>query len=158
MFSLPQRKAGATRPKNSDGAGTRDSRYERSVVFCPHCYALITAGDAWCPVCGADLHDWHPKSYAERLILALNHPLADVRMRAIIALGLRRERAAEQALVACALRHPHDVVAGLEIINSLGLLRDGAKAKRGLSRLIRMHPARLIKEAAQSALRNRSTS
>ena len=96
MFSLPQQKGGTTRSAKDD-TGTEDSRYERSVAFCPHCYVMIAAGDASCPASGADLRDWHAKGYGARLILALNHPLADVRMRAIIALELRREKASEQA-------------------------------------------------------------
>jgi hypothetical protein len=36
------------------------------------------------PSCGASLDDWHAKSYAERLILALGHPLAGVRSRPVI--------------------------------------------------------------------------
>jgi hypothetical protein len=56
------------------------------------------------------------------------------------------------------LRHPNDVVAGLEIISSLRLLGNGAEGKHGLSRLACLHPARLIREAAQSAMRNRSKS
>ena len=132
----------------------RRSRRDSSIAFCPHCYALITAGDAQCPICGADLQEWHAKGYVERLVLALNHPLADVRMRAIIALGWRRESAAERALVDCALHHPSDVVAGLEIITSLRLLSEDAPNRDGLMQLAHSHPARAVRQAARLALQN----
>jgi hypothetical protein len=154
MFSLPQRKTGTAWPVKSDGSGTRDSRDERSVAFCPHCYALITAGDASCPACGADLRDWHAQGYGARLILALNHPLADVRMRAIIALGWRREKAGERALVECALRNPKDVVEGLEIVESLRLISEHDSKREGLSLLARSHPARPVKQAVNSVLKS----
>ena len=41
MFSLPQQKAGTARSVKNDRPGTGDSGYERSVAFCPHCYAMI---------------------------------------------------------------------------------------------------------------------
>jgi hypothetical protein len=105
-------KPSATRCATELRPGTRDFRCKSSVAFCPHCYALITVGDARCPICGAD---WYARSYAARLFLAWNHPLADVRMRATIALGLRRERLAGQPLVECA---------------SYGILRTSSRAWR----------------------------
>jgi HEAT repeat protein len=152
MFSLPQQKAGSTRPVKNDRPGIGDLRYESSVAFCPHCYAMIPTGDASCPACGADLRDWHAQGYGARLILALNHPLADVRMRAIIALGLRREKAAEQALVECALRNPKDVVEGLEIVKSLRLIAEVSSEPEVLLRLARDHSARAVRAAADVAL------
>jgi hypothetical protein len=38
------------------------------------------------------LEEWQRRSYVEKLIAALHHPLADVRMRVTIALGLQRQR------------------------------------------------------------------
>jgi HEAT repeat protein len=93
----------------------------RQLAFCPNCYAQIPVDAAICPHCRATLSDWQEKTYPDRLIDALGHPLSEVRMRAIIALGWRKERAAERPLVDCALRHPIDVIEGLEIFNSLNL-------------------------------------
>jgi len=68
------------------------------LAFCPACYAEVPVDTAVCPHCGASLEEWQRRSYAEKLIPALHHPLADVRMRVIIALGLQHETQAEQAL------------------------------------------------------------
>jgi hypothetical protein len=105
-----------------------------------------------CPHCGASLEEWRHRSYAEKLIAALHHPLADVRMRVIIALGLQRENRAEQALIECALRHPIDVVEGLEIVNSLRLIADRGSVSTPLLTLADTRPARPVRRAAREAI------
>lgn len=120
--------------------------------FCPSCFAKLDAEADACPECGARMEGLSARDYRDKLLCALHHPLAEVRMRAIIALGLRAEPETAEALVACAFRHPTDVTAGLEIIARLrtwpeGPLRDGAL--RALSR----HPSRLVVKAAERSLR-----
>ena len=73
-------------------------------IYCPSCFRRVAADTPRCPHCTAILSDLDRRSYRERLITALNHPLAEVRMRAIIALGLRRQVAAVNPLLACAFR------------------------------------------------------
>lgn len=58
------------------------------LAFCPGCYRRIPLHLETCPHCGVSLRGFEAKSYSDRLISALGHPLADVSMRAIIALGL----------------------------------------------------------------------
>jgi hypothetical protein len=87
------------------------------------------------------------------LIEALKHPLSDIRMRAIIVLGKRRECTAEQALVDCAMAYPSDVVQGLEIANSLRLIREGETTSWALEKLAKDHPAHAVREAAATALK-----
>ena len=83
--------------------------------FCPACFAPLAQEADTCPACGARMTELSSRDYREKLVHALLHPLADVRMRAIIALGLRGEAEMAEALVECAMRHPTDVVQGLEI-------------------------------------------
>lgn len=73
-------------------------------------------------------------------------------MRAIIALGRRGEVDAARALVECALRHPRDVVEGLEVLRSLNRLEAGQPRMAALRMLAQRHPANAIKEAAARAL------
>jgi hypothetical protein len=73
-------------------------------------------------------------------------------MRVIIALGLLREKWAEAALVECALRHPIDVVEGLEIVNSLRLIAEGGSGLTALRTLVDKHPARPVRRAAREAI------
>lgn len=121
--------------------------------YCPVCAGPIEAQAARCPRCRADLEAWSRKGFADKLIGALDHPLYDIRMRAIIVLGKRREKAAERALVACALKHPADVVQGLAIVNSLRLIRGREGPSRALDALARRHPARAVRDAAAKALK-----
>jgi HEAT repeat protein len=93
------------------------------------------------------------KNYAERLIEVLRHPLSEVRMRAIIALGWRGERAAERPLVDCALRHPIDVIEGLEIANSLRLIRNSGSDDTWLQILTVHHSAQAVRTMSAEILR-----
>ncbi len=73
-------------------------------------------------------------------------------MRAVIALGWRGEPETADDLAACALRHPSDVVEGLEIINSLVQMKDVVARQTALSTLKAHHPAHAVREAAARVL------
>jgi HEAT repeat protein len=92
------------------------------------------------------------RDYREKLVHALRHPLADVRMRVIIALGRRGESETAEALVECALRYPIDVVAGQEIVCSLARLKSADVRQTALSTLEARHPASIVRKAAKRAL------
>lgn len=125
----------------------------KELAFCPSCYARIPLDTEICPRCHASLRRWQEKTYSTRLIEALGHPLSEVRMRAILALGWRGERAAEEPLVDCALRHPIDVIEGLEIVNSLRLIRDKVSGDSWLQILADRHPARAVRTRAAEILK-----
>jgi len=125
---------------------------ERGAQICPSCYRVIALSARRCPRCGADLAALSQRDYPEKLIAALEHPLDDVRMRAILAIGWRRDASAAQALVDCALRHPRDVVQALAVVGSLARLEPRATASTALNRLADSHPARAIQVAARQVL------
>jgi len=125
----------------------------RKLAFCPKCYAEIPLNAEICPHCRTSLKDWQEKTYADRLIAALGHPLSEVRMRAIIALGWRAERGAGKPLADCTLRHPIDVIEGREIVNSLRLIRDKWSDDTWLLYLSVHHPAGVVREMAAEILR-----
>jgi HEAT repeat protein len=120
--------------------------------FCPACFMPLSQEADVCPACGARMAELSERSYREKLVHALLHPLADIRMRAIIALGWRGEPETAEALVACALRHPLDVVQGLEIINSLDQMKDAMVRQATLSIVHAQHPAHAVREGAARAL------
>lgn len=97
-----------------------------------------------------DLAVLSARNYREKLIHALEHPLADVRMRAVIALGWRGEACAARPLLELALRDPVDVVEGLAVVESLVTLNDGGHV--ALKELAARHPAHAVREAAMRAL------
>lgn len=70
-------------------------------------------------------------------------------MRAIIALGWHGEAEAVPALVDCALRHPIDVIEGLEIVRSLSHIQ--THHLRALEVLAENHPAHAVRAAARRA-------
>jgi len=88
------------------------------------------------------------RTYGDKLLAALNHPLADVRLRAIIALGWRGEGETAQALARCALHHPIDLVEGLQVIESLRGIRDAPARRNALRMLAERHPARAVRRRA----------
>jgi len=123
-------------------------------TYCPVCAAPIGPDAKNCPRCKADIDEWDRKNFVEKLIDALTHPLSEVRMRAIIVLGNRREKRAEQPLADCAFAHPKDVVQGLEIVSSLQRIRKGDPPSLALERLAKHHPARAVRKAAERALKD----
>jgi hypothetical protein len=108
-----------------------------------------------CPACGERASALSARDYKEKLLHALLHPLADVRMRAIIALGLRAEEDAIPALLDCALRHPMDLAQGLEIVRSLTRMKAGHARASALRDLAERHPASAIRQAAAMAVERR---
>jgi len=127
-----------------------------SSAYCPGCFALISVTADRCPACGLDIRALSARAYRDKLLAALAHPLADVRLRAIIALGLRGEGETADALAHCALRHPTDVVEGLQVIEGLQGIRDAAAREHGLRLLASCHPAHAIWSAASRALHGHS--
>lgn len=126
-------------------AKTRDN-------YCLNCFSLIPAEAEICPVCGKRIANLSGQNYREKLLHALEHPLDDVRMRAIIALGLRREAGTALPLAQCALRHPSDVVEGMEVVNVLKNFDASPEGVCALKMLAADHAAHAVRMAAEAAL------
>lgn len=122
-------------------------------AYCMNCFATMPRNAEVCPACGAEVAAFTSRCYREKLLRALHHPLAEVRMRAVIALGLRRDVEAARDLVECALRHPRDVIKGLEIVKSLQMLPAGKPRDEALQDLSLRHPAAVVRIAAMAVLR-----
>jgi HEAT repeats len=162
LSGAPDKAQGATAEQPPHQPAPRlaaiDSAARAANSFCPRCFVMIDVDARHCPACGADLAGDRRDGFTDRLIHALDHPLADVRLRAIIALGLRAEKRAEAPLLACALRHPDDVVEGLEVVESLRRISRKEAASAALSALAERHKARAVRAAARRALRIRDAS
>ncbi len=87
------------------------------------------------------------RSYTERLVHALAHPLAEVRMQSVIALGKRKDEASITMLKWCAFRHPTDIIQALEIIRALENMPTSPAKAQALDALAE-HPAHAVREAA----------
>lgn len=121
-------------------------------AFCMQCFSMMPRAATVCPVCGHAAVALTARSYREKLVAALRHPLAEVRMRVVIALGFRRDVEAAADLAQCALRHPRDVVEGLEIVKSLRMLPGEQPRYQALQDLCEQHPATAVRVAALDAL------
>ena len=120
--------------------------------FCPHCFESIPATSRTCPCCHQDVQDWQAdQTYAARLVRALQHPVDQVRMGAIITLGNRADLKTASALVKCAYRFPALVPQNLQIIESLMQLPDSSARKSALEALSH-HPSHPVGERARGAL------
>ena len=117
------------------------------IWFCPQCHAEVDARERRCPHCGADFAAWDAQPYGERLIRALVHPLSEVRMGAIVAMGKRADSRAAVPLARCALAHPRDLVQGLAIVDALARMPADERRAQAL-RTLCAHPAHAVAQAA----------
>ncbi len=67
--------------------------------FCPECWKIISADAKTCPFCGCDLAAAANRSYPERLIGALHHPIPETRHLAAEILGELQYRPAIEPLL-----------------------------------------------------------
>ncbi|QKE41943.1 MAG: HEAT repeat domain-containing protein [Ferrovum myxofaciens] len=121
-------------------------------IYCMNCFSLIPAQAAICPLCGESATRLSELDYREKLLHALEHPLDDVRMRAIIALGLRRDTGAALPLAGCALRHPLNIDEGIAVVAALKNLRAFPDGARAMEMLAENHAAHAVRTAAQQIL------
>lgn len=119
-------------------------------IYCLNCFSMIPVEAKTCPTCGESIANLSAQSYREKLLHGLCHPLSEVRMRAIIALGWRGEDSAAQPLLELALRHPVDVVEGLAVVKSLA--RMGREGRIAMVALAERHRAHAVREAAKQVL------
>lgn len=128
-------------------------------AFCPECFVEVAADTPRCPHCNADLEaSRRREDYETRLILALRHPVAEVRAGAIEALRLRRAAAACDALVDAALATPTDVAQALAIIDCLAAMLPATKPRRCLVQIAFEHPSRPVRRRASEKLAASGTS
>lgn len=126
-------------------------------TFCPNCFEDIGPDAEICKSCSINVKKWMAqKSYTERLIHALKHPIAEVRMGAIISLGKLKEVKAAVPLAQCAFTHPIDVIQGQEIIRALKQMDFENEVKQAL-KMLSKHPARAIRRAVDSIQKQRKS-
>jgi HEAT repeat protein len=119
-------------------------------TFCPNCFEDIGPDAEICKSCSISVKEWMAqKSYTERLIHALDHPISEVRMGAIISLGKLKEVKAAIPLAKCAFTHPIDVIQGLEITRALKQMDFEREVEQAL-KMLSTHPARAIRRAVYS--------
>jgi hypothetical protein len=57
------------------------------LYFCPACWSTVSKDDKVCPNCGYDLTEFHQLPYEYKLIMALEHPVKDMKKNVIYTVG-----------------------------------------------------------------------
>lgn len=57
------------------------------LYFCPACWSVVSKDDKVCPNCGYDLTEFHNLPYEYKLIMALEHPVKDMKRNVIYTVG-----------------------------------------------------------------------
>lgn len=115
--------------------------------FCPECFEVVAESAARCPSCGAATAD--PRTYEEKLVSALRHPLPDRQLLAARILGLIRSQAAVGPL-ADAARQTQDPYLAAEAVRALARITT-PKALAIVRSIARGGPV-VARAAARSAL------
>ena len=92
------------------------------IAFCTHCWTEIDASIDRCPHCGID-QGADPRSYEEKLVAALAHPLPEARARICWLIGENTIRTAVPCLMHMA-EHDPDLFVQREAVKALGALQD----------------------------------
>ena len=91
------------------------------LAFCTRCWSEMYAKDTLCPRCGARVDD-DPRSFEEKLIAALEHPLPETRSRICWLLGQKRATWAIPHLVP--MLHDSDLFVRVAALRALGDIGD----------------------------------
>ena len=118
--------------------------------YCPGCWNDFADDIRRCPQCGLDVRGFYKsKDYFEKLVLALDHPEQGTPIRAAWILGRLREPRAVAALIGL-VKKTRDVYIARAAVEALGEIGT-PEATRFLGSLAD-HPARMVREAAESVL------
>ena len=121
--------------------------------FCPNCFRELKNKTDTCPYCGFNIGDYQRTvPYENRLIHALNHPVREVRMGAIISLGNMKSEKAVKPLIEHSMENPKDVVEGMEILNAIRKILKGEEFRKTLLYVIKSHPSKVIARMAADML------
>jgi len=124
------------------------------IAFCTHCWKEMDAEHNRCPHCGANL-DMDKRSYQEKLVGALDHPLPAARVRICWLIGENRVGAAVPALMQMAGNDP-DLYVQRAALEALGVLRDRravpllVKISDGKNRFLAAIARKSLKESTMS--------
>jgi HEAT repeat protein len=121
------------------------------VRFCPNCWRMVKEAVEACPACGHRPKLSDEESYEDKLLAALEHPVADVRMVAVEVLGQRRSRRAVPALFKLLVDEEADFYLLRQVVKALATIGT-PDALRSLGWAARRHPSRLVRNEARTAI------
>jgi hypothetical protein len=120
------------------------------IAFCTHCWAEIDSRIESCPSCGIDL-SVDVRSYEDKIIAALGHPLPQARARICWLVGENRIRSVLPRLMEMAQNDP-DIFVQKAAVEALGAFDD--RRSDSLLRAISAGNDRFLASAAITCLRS----
>jgi hypothetical protein len=121
-----------------------------STWYCFHCYANNSRANGPCDSCGDEIEPPSEITYDQRLIWALDHPLADAAITAARLLGVRRPAGAAGPLRRVVAEH-RDPYLAAHALRSLVAV-EGIGAMRPLLRELAAQGPMLLRRVAQAEL------
>ena len=118
------------------------------IAYCTRCWREVKSEDKVCPGCEADLTLDH-RTYEEKLLGALAHPLPEARVRICWLIGENQIRHAVPDLISLAEEDP-DLFVRKAALESLGTLGDPRSV--AILRTISLGENRFLAEAAEKSL------
>ncbi|MDW8097079.1 MAG: hypothetical protein RMI44_02980 [Aquificaceae bacterium] len=125
------------------------------LYFCPACWSVVEKEDKVCPACGYDLTEFHQLPYEYKLIMALEHPVKEMRKNVIYTVGRKDLEIALPHLELMASRETDPLIL-MEIADALS--RMSSSEAMNLLRLLAQHQYPVVRSRAnmhlQKKLRN----
>jgi hypothetical protein len=98
------------------------TKFPATLAFCPACWTTLSSSDTRCRVCGAEIESLSSRPYPRKLLAALDHPIGEVRERAVELLGKVGERDAYDPLIRLATESPDPYLAATALESLARLL------------------------------------
>ncbi len=118
--------------------------------YCPNCWVELSSLENICPRCGYQLEAYANLTLEEKLVMALNHPVAENRMLAVQILGELGSVLALPQFEKIITDRSADVYLQREVINALARIDDPKSVK--LLKKALLHRSPLISELAREHL------
>ena len=125
------------------------------IVLCPSCWRTVEVGASACPHCGADMEAMDQRTYADKLIAALQHPDAQTVARASVILAKTEPAQALVPLSAALRRFWREPYLAAAMVEALSLL-DGVEARALVTDALGHHSL-IVRAAAAKALQHART-
>ncbi|MGC8587528.1 MAG: HEAT repeat domain-containing protein [Hydrogenobaculum sp.] len=120
------------------------------VFFCPMCWNAVNQEDKICPHCGYNIEDFIRLPYETKLIIALNHPIADYRITALNVIKAKNVKMAIPFVKDIILKEDNPMVIQAAI-NTLMVLDE--KACEFLKKVLKEHEYKTIKKYMEETYR-----
>lgn len=119
--------------------------------FCPFCWEQIKEKDLVCPYCYKSLTEYAEKSYEEKLIISLKHPIKEIRRNIVFILGKKKSELAISYLEDIVFNEK-DYLIVIEAIKALKQI-DTKEAIKILAKAEVEHPSALIRKFVKNYLK-----